>query len=58
MWEFYLACSEYGFIYGDNFNFQLQLTRKLDALPMTRDYMLDDERAGPIPARAQIQAAE
>ncbi len=58
MWEFYLACSEYGFIYGDNFNFQLQLTKAVDALPITRDYMIDDERSGPIAARTQIQAAE
>ena len=58
MWEFYLACSEYGFIYGDNFNFQLQLTKRVAALPMTRDYMLDDERSGPQAATPRIQAAE
>ncbi len=58
MWEFYLACSEYGFIYGENFNFQLQLTKRVGVLPMTRDYMLDDERAGPLAARPRIQAAE
>ena len=58
MWEFYLACSEYGFIYGDNFNFQVQLTKTVAVLPMTRDYMLDDERAGPMAARPQIEAAE
>ena len=58
MWEFYLACSEYGFIYGENFNFQLQLTKAVGVLPMTRDYMLDDERSGPVAARPRIQAAE
>ena len=58
MWEFYLACSEYGFIYGENFNFQLQLTKKVGVLPMTRDYMLDDERSGSMAAQPQIQAAE
>ena len=58
MWEYYLACSEYGFIYGENFNFQLQLTKTVHALPITRDYMVDDERSGPIAAQAQIQAAE
>ena len=57
MWEFYLASSQYGFAYGDNFNFQLQLTRKVDVLPLTRDYMLDDERSGPAAVRPQIQAA-
>jgi cyclopropane-fatty-acyl-phospholipid synthase len=58
MWEFYLACSEYGFVYGDNMNFQLQLAKRVDALPMSRDYMVDEERAGPAASRAQIQAAE
>ena len=58
MWEFYLACSEYGFRYGDNMNFQLQLTRRVGTLPVTRDYMLDDERAGPSAEQPQIQAAE
>ena len=58
MWEFYLACSEYGFIYGENFNFQLQLSKSVGVLPMTRDYMLDDERSGPMAAQPQIQAAE
>ena len=58
MWEYYLACSEYGFIYGENFNFQLQLTKSLNALPITRDYMVDDERSGGVAAQAQIQAAE
>ena len=58
MWEFYLACSEYGFIYGENFNFQLQLTKTVGVLPMTRDYMLDDERSGPAAARPRIEAAE
>ena len=58
MWEYYLASSEYGFRHGDNMNFQLQLTKQVGALPMTRDYMLDDERAGPIASGAQIQAAE
>ncbi|HEX4098736.1 MAG TPA: cyclopropane-fatty-acyl-phospholipid synthase family protein [Caulobacteraceae bacterium] len=58
MWGYYLASSEYGFRYGDNMNFQLQLTKRVGAAPMTRDYMLDDERLGPVAARRQIQAAE
>ncbi|HEY5412156.1 MAG TPA: cyclopropane-fatty-acyl-phospholipid synthase family protein [Caulobacteraceae bacterium] len=58
MWEFYLACSEYGFRYGDNMNFQLQLAKKVGGLPVTRDYMLDDERSGAVAERPQIHAAE
>ncbi len=41
MWEFYLASAELGFRYGGHMIFQIQLTRKIDALPVTRDYMLE-----------------
>jgi cyclopropane-fatty-acyl-phospholipid synthase len=44
MWECYLAGAEMGFRYGGHMNFQLQMTKRVDALPMTRDYMLDQER--------------
>lgn len=40
MWEFYLASAELGFRYGGHMIFQIQLTRKIDTLPVTRDYML------------------
>ncbi len=45
MWEFYLALCEVGFRYRTTVVFQIQLTRRLDALPFTRDYMVDAERA-------------
>ena len=41
MWEFYLALSEFGFRYRYQMNFQIQLTKRVDALPITRDYMQD-----------------
>ena len=44
MWEFYLAGSETSFRNEGMAVFQLQIAKKIDALPMTRDYMLDDER--------------
>ena len=44
MWEFYLAASEATFRYRGHMVFQIQLTRTIDALPLTRDYMIDDER--------------
>jgi len=44
MWEFYLAGSETAFRYQGLVVFQLQLTKTMDALPLTRDYMLDEER--------------
>ncbi|MBP7669999.1 MAG: class I SAM-dependent methyltransferase [Ferrovibrio sp.] len=45
MWEFYLAGSEVTFRHGGHMVFQLQMTRSVDTLPITRDYMLDEERA-------------
>lgn len=44
MWEFYLAGSEAAFRYQNLMVFQLQLVKRLDTLPLTRDYMLDTER--------------
>jgi len=44
MWEFYLAGSELAFRYQDLMVFQIQLIKQVDALPLTRDYMLEDER--------------
>jgi len=58
MWEYYLAGAELAFRYGDQMVFQVQMTRRRDAVPITRDYMVDDERAGPSAAAAQIRAAE
>ena len=39
MWDFYLAGSEASFRWQDLVNFQIQLTRRNDVLPMTRDYI-------------------
>ncbi|MFM1815816.1 MAG: hypothetical protein RLZ98_2511 [Pseudomonadota bacterium] len=44
MWEFYLAGSEAAFRFDNLVVFQLQLAKRLDSLPTTRDYMLDRER--------------
>jgi len=45
MWEFYLAGSEAAFRWQDLMNFQMQLTRSNDTLPMTRGYMEKCEKA-------------
>ena len=45
MWEFYLAASEAAFRWQDLVVFQLQLTRRNDVLPVTRDYMVENEQA-------------
>jgi len=44
MWEFYLAASEVAFRQQGHLVFQMQLAKTVDAVPLTRDYMLDRER--------------
>jgi cyclopropane-fatty-acyl-phospholipid synthase len=44
MWEFYLAGAEMSFRYDHLVVFQIQLAKRVDALPITRDYMLESER--------------
>jgi cyclopropane-fatty-acyl-phospholipid synthase len=39
MWEFYLAASEMAFRYRGLMVFQVQLARRQDAVPLTRDYI-------------------
>jgi cyclopropane-fatty-acyl-phospholipid synthase len=43
MWEFYLAGAEAAFRYGGLVNWQLQYVKRRDAIPMTRDYMFEEE---------------
>tara|TARA_R110000787_G_scaffold20785_55_gene61850 strand:- start:678 stop:1904 length:1227 start_codon:yes stop_codon:yes gene_type:complete len=43
MWEFYLAASEIAFRNGPMMVFQIQLARRRDAVPLTRDYITDLE---------------
>lgn len=43
MWEFYLAGSEAAFRFDNLMVFQIQLSRSLETLPLTRDYLLQDE---------------
>lgn len=44
MWEFYLAGSEAAFRYDQLFVFQIQLSKNIDTLPLTRDYMGRNEK--------------
>ncbi|HUC19025.1 MAG TPA: cyclopropane-fatty-acyl-phospholipid synthase family protein [Acetobacteraceae bacterium] len=48
MWEFYLAGSEMGFRHGGLMVFQLQLARRVDTVPLTRDYIRATESALPV----------
>ena len=45
MWEFYFAGSEVAFRRQDHMVAQIQLARRQDAAPRTRDYMTDWDRA-------------
>lgn len=40
MWEFYLAAVQVGFRNGTNMVFQLMLSRRMEAVPLVRDFML------------------
>jgi len=56
MWEFYLALCESAFRHGDHFVFQMQIAKRRDTVPLTRDYITkwehDHATAGiPAPAR-------
>lgn len=44
MWEFYLAASEMAFRKQAMMNFQIQITKRQDVVPMTRDYIQRNER--------------
>ena len=44
MWEFYLAGGVVAFENGSMCNYQVQYVRDRNALPITRDYMIEDER--------------
>ena len=44
MWEFYLAGSEAAFRHQGLVVFQVQIVKQIDALPITRDYMMDGEQ--------------
>jgi cyclopropane-fatty-acyl-phospholipid synthase len=50
MWEFYLAAAEVGFREHAMMVFQLQLTKRQDVVPVTRDYIMY--------AEAQLRARE
>ena len=55
MWEFYLAGCEVSFRYMNQMVFQIQIAKRQDAVPLTRDYMAEVERRE---AMASSMAAE
>jgi cyclopropane-fatty-acyl-phospholipid synthase len=55
MWEFYLAGSEAAFRHQGLVVFQVQLARRIDALPITRDYIQNAERDLEMRERARFE---
>lgn len=61
MWQFYLAGAEAAFRYGGLVNWQLQYLKRRDAVPMTWDYMYEEEarlRASDTAPEWHLAAAE
>jgi cyclopropane-fatty-acyl-phospholipid synthase len=57
MWEFYLAGCEMSFRYQRCVVFQIQISKRADSLPLTRDYMLDGERVAAAAKRGDSHLA-
>ena len=55
MWEFYLAASEAAFRFNKHVVFQIQLAKRQEAVPLTRDYITDYDRNA---AEARAAAAQ
>jgi cyclopropane-fatty-acyl-phospholipid synthase len=59
MWEFYLAGAEMAFRHENQVVYQIQIAKRVDALPLTRDYMMQprgDTEAAAMPARVRAVA--
>ncbi|MES1199925.1 MAG: cyclopropane-fatty-acyl-phospholipid synthase family protein [Pseudomonadota bacterium] len=56
MWEYYLAGSEAAFRTGSYVVFQIQLAKRNSAVPITRDYIAEAERATAQAALAAVAA--
>jgi cyclopropane-fatty-acyl-phospholipid synthase len=63
MWEFYLVACELSFRVQGMVVFQIQMAKRVDSVPLRRDYMVDWERAHappvhatPVPALGETRA--
>jgi len=57
MWEFYLVASELTFRHGFNMVFQMQLAHDIAAVPLTRDYIGEFEKAQANTTSPRLKAA-
>jgi cyclopropane-fatty-acyl-phospholipid synthase len=58
MWEFYLASAEMTFRHDHLVVFQIQIGKRVDALPLTRDYMLESGRKPRLAAAGRRSRAD
>lgn len=58
MWEFYIAASQKTFEYAGHVVFQIQIAKRQDQVPLTRDYIQDWERSEAARKAAVTEAAE
>jgi cyclopropane-fatty-acyl-phospholipid synthase len=45
MWDYYLSTAEAAFRYEDLVVFQIQITKRNDILPVTRDYLYSESKS-------------
>ena len=57
MWRFYLVASEVAFRHNGHVVFQIQLAKKQDAVPLTRDYLTIRERLDDSATNAGVNAS-
>ena len=58
MWELYLAGSECAFRYGGHVVFQIQMTKRVDAVPEIRDYLYRGDRQPAVGATDSVKPAD
>ncbi len=58
MWELYLVGAEMDFRYLDTMVFQIQLAKNVNAVPMTRDYIYEEEHKEQQPAKPKLTKAK
>src|SRR5688500_12037288 len=58
MWECYLAMSESAFRWQDAVVFQIQLARRNDVVPLTRDYIAEREETLRMAEDAELRSEE
>lgn len=58
MWELYLAGSECAFRYGGHVVFQVQMAKRNDVVPDTRDYITDHDRKSEPVSKRQIRSGD